>query len=114
MNPDIENLITTIKRKKGKRVPLIELGVHPKIKEKFIGKPIQTIEDDINFWVSAGYDYIKLQPKADFDPADKKKVQSLNSNEGDAAFQWASERKGIISTVEDYEQYVFPEYNYLL
>lgn len=112
MHPDIEQLIRTLKREKAAYVPIAELGVHPKIKERFIGKPLNTLKDEVEFWHKAGYDYIKLQPIADFNPS---KIgvnnDALTEKEGSLSYNWASEGKGIISGREDFEKYRFPSKN---
>jgi len=41
MGPDIEQFKLTLKRGKARYVPIAELGIHPIIKERFLGKPIQ-------------------------------------------------------------------------
>jgi len=108
-SPDIEQLLITLKRGKGKHIPLAELGIHPLIKEKLIGRPVVTLQDDIDFWHTAGYDYIKLQPKADFDP-DKKGTDKnvVFYQDGTVLRKWASESNGLISTRGDFENYRFP------
>ena len=40
------------------RVPLAELGMDQSVKEAFLGKPVITVKDDVEFWHKAGYDYI--------------------------------------------------------
>jgi uroporphyrinogen decarboxylase len=112
MKPDIDNLITTIRRGKGHSVPLIELGIHPAIKERFLGRPVHTLSDEIRFWESAGYDYIKLQPVADFDPSGKKSIRTAQPESGNTSIQWAAEDKGIISSMDDFEKFVFPRKEY--
>lgn len=112
INPDIEQFLITLKRGKGKHIPLAELGVHPKIKEKFIGRPIACLEDDIEFWYKAGYDYIKLQPKADFNPDKIGVDKNLTHNEDGTVFRkWATENNGLISTRSDLEKFRFPSIN---
>lgn len=106
MSPDINTLITTLKGGRGSYVPNIELGIHPVIKEKFLDHPVAELSDEISFWEKAGYDYIKLQPGANFDPNGKKPVQP---HAGDSSIQWASESKGIITTMADFEQFTFPK-----
>ncbi|MCJ7554805.1 MAG: nucleoside 2-deoxyribosyltransferase, partial [Ignavibacteriaceae bacterium] len=59
IKPDIENFIRTLRKGKSEFIPIAELGVHPIIKKKLIGREILTLEDDIEFWHKAGYDYIK-------------------------------------------------------
>jgi uroporphyrinogen decarboxylase len=110
MRPDIEAYVKTLKRGKAGYVPLAELGIHPSIKEKIIGRPIINLKDDIDFWHQAGYDYIKLQPAADFNPGktgiSDKIVEKVD---GAYSFNWATEGKGIISNVESFENYQFPK-----
>lgn len=110
MRPDIKQFIKTLKREKADYIPLAELGVHPLIKEKIIGRPVLELKDDVEFWHKAGYDYIKLQPKVDFNPAKIGAQENLTfSQDGTLVRKWASESHGIISTMEDFEKYVFPQ-----
>ena len=110
MRPDKTQLLTTLRRGKGSHVPMIELGVHPRIKEQFLGREVLTLTDDIEFWHKAGYDYIKLQPVADFNPAKIGVEEHLTFNEDGTLFRkWASESKGVISDFDDLKRYVFPE-----
>jgi uroporphyrinogen decarboxylase len=109
-HPDIEQFKKTLRRGKADYVPVCELGIHNKIKEKFLGKPIATLKDDVDFWHQAGYDYIKLQPEADFNPdriglSDKKSFKE----DGSLSYNWASEGKGVITSVEKFERYHFPD-----
>lgn len=112
MRPDLEQLKLTLRRGKGRFVPMIELGVHPKVKERFLGREIKTLGDDIDFWYKAGYDYVKLQPVADFNPGKIGVEQNLTYNEDGTLFRkWASEKKGVIPSLEDMERYQFPSAN---
>ena len=43
-NPNIESFITTLKRGNANYFPLAELGVHPKIKEMFLGRSINNLK----------------------------------------------------------------------
>lgn len=109
MRPDFAQFEKTIRRGKGTHVPQVELGVHPKIKEQFLGRTIGTLEDDVEFWLKAGYDYVKLQPGADFNPARIAVDQNLTFNEDGTLFRkWATENAGVIMSVEGFEKYQFP------
>ncbi len=102
MRPDKEQLIHTLWGGKGTHIPLMELGIHPKIKAQYLGRPVNTLADDVDFWHSAGYDYIKLQPRADF------RVPLHNSDESvTSEVSWAAEGKGTISNRDDFEQFDF-------
>jgi uroporphyrinogen decarboxylase len=110
MQPDISQLIANLRRQPASRVPNVELGIHPTIKERFLGRPIVTLGDDVEFWHRAGYDYVKLQPGVDFDPARIASDRNLMANaEGTVVRKWASEGSGVISSREDLERYVFPK-----
>lgn len=109
MRPDIEQFKKTLRRGKADYFPIAELGIHPFIKEKLLGRPLKTLKDDVEFWHKAGYDYIKLQPGADFNP------QSIGldgkvtfSEDGTLSRKWASHSKGVVSSQADFEKYPFP------
>ena len=107
MRPDIEQLIKTLKRGKADHLPIAELGIHNTIKEKFLGRPIHTLKDDVDFWFKAGYDYIKLQPDANF----KSAAVGLDGDHSidEDSRKWATTSKGVITTINDFEQYKFPK-----
>lgn len=42
------------------RVPIMEQTVDRDVKKAFLGRPIRGLEDDVEFWISAGYDYVPL------------------------------------------------------
>lgn len=84
------------------RVPLMELGVDKRIKEVFLKKKIETLKDEVEFWYTAGYDYINLSAKYNIDLLSGKR-QVVNKR------AWADENIGVISTEEDFENYPFEE-----
>ena len=101
--------LKTLRREKVNYIPLAELGVHPKIKELFLSKKIEGLKDEVDFWHRAGYDYIKLQPKADFNPMKIGLDNNVSYNDDGTIFRkWASESNGVISNFDDFEKYTFP------
>ena len=108
-SPSINAFLKTLRREKIKYIPLAELGVHPKIKELFLAKKIEGLKDEVDFWYKAGYDYIKLQPKADFNPMKIGLDNNVSYNDDGTIFRkWASESNGVISNFADFEKYTFP------
>jgi len=86
-----------------------ELGVHPWIKERFIGRPIATLADEVQFWFQAGYDYVKLQPGVNFNPGNAGPTTNVMYNQDGTVFRkWASENAGVITSVDEFERYKFP------
>lgn len=61
--PDFENrlLKTLFCQGEPDAVPLMEAGIIQPYKERFLGYPIQSLEDEITFWATAGFDYIPLE-----------------------------------------------------
>jgi uroporphyrinogen decarboxylase len=108
-SPNINAFLETLRRTNTNYTPLAELGVHPKIKELFLSKKINGLEDEVDFWNRAGYDYIKLQPKADFNPMKIGLGNNVSYNDDGTIFRkWASENNGVISNLNDFENYTFP------
>lgn len=111
-DPNIESLIKALQNLKPNSVPIAELGVHPLIKEKYLGRKILTINDEIDFWYKAGYDYVKLQPAVDFNPAKIKSDTNLTYNDDGTVFRkWASESSGVITSLKEFDEYIFPHTN---
>jgi len=108
-SPNINAFLKTLKRERVKYIPLAELGIHPKIKEQFIGHSLIDLKDEVEFWLRAGYDYIKLQPKADFNPSKIGLDNHFSYNDDGSVFRkWASESNGVINNFDDFEKYKFP------
>lgn len=62
LDPDFDRLRTTLLVSgEPDRVPTVELLVDREIKEAFLGRPLQSIQDDVEFWYRAGYDYIHIR-----------------------------------------------------
>lgn len=107
--PDLSSFISALKREKINRIPIAELGIHPIIKEKFLGRKIQTVKDEIEFWSNAGYDYVKLQPKVDFKQYKKEFQKKYDVENQSVNRNWSSEEVGLILNESDYENYPFPK-----
>src|SRR4030042_1951040 len=61
-SPDFNRLLRALMLEgEGDRVPIAEIFVDPYIKELFLKKPIQSLEDHVEFYYRAGYDYVELR-----------------------------------------------------
>jgi uroporphyrinogen decarboxylase len=110
LSPNISGLIKTLRNEFTGYIPVVELGVHPLIKEQILAKKIKKLSDDVEFWYKAGYDYIKLQPKADFNPAKIGVTENYSFNDDGTIFRkWASENKGVITNEQEFDEYKFPD-----
>ncbi len=108
--PDFNRLAKTLRAGKAERVPLLELGIDESIMGPFIGRPITNLQDKIDFYRLAGYDYIKLQPLINMNPGaavPEGGVRQSAASELDRARTWGSEGKGAITNWEEFERFQF-------
>ena len=56
VSPDFERIRTTLLLKgEPDRVPNMEQTVDRDVKKAYMGKPIETLEDEVEFWMTAGF-----------------------------------------------------------
>jgi uroporphyrinogen decarboxylase len=115
MRPNFERLRKVLLRKEEPDyVPLGDISVHPILKEAILGRPVRTLEDDVAFWGKAGYDHVPLEQG--FQLTDVIRKQSMHTIEANYAFEttemqtrsWATEGKGLITTMKDFESFRWP------
>ncbi len=110
--PDYTQLQIALRGGKPERVPLFELAVSPVIKALFLGRHVQTIPDDIEFAIAAGYDYLKVSPKFDMIPTEVAPVEGKRTTAiagSDAERSWHASGKGIITNMDEFEQFPWVE-----
>src|ERR1035437_1686527 len=60
--PDFDNLRRALlSQGEPAYVPLVEFGIDVDVKNSFLGRPVETLADEIEFWSKAGYDFVPLQ-----------------------------------------------------
>ena len=98
--PDYTRLLTALRGGQPDRVPLLELIVDPEIRAAYLGRPLQTVADDIAFWHAAGYDCFAVYPNS---PTlwfflDDQRADTIIADDHTATGQrrWASEGRGLI------------------
>ena len=111
LNPDFGRLRTTLLLEgEPDRVPAIELLVDREIKEAFLGRPIRSIADDVDFWYRAGYDYIHLRAGYEYRMVGDGDTQASGTYAGDFQVRkWAGDRDTWINSWEDFESYPWPD-----
>lgn len=102
--PDFTQLEATLRGGWAGRVPLLELGIHPKIKGAILERPVVSVADEVEFMTRMGYDYVKLQPKISFH-FDRRHAQAGGKQEDRA---WVSSAGVLLETMEDFERYTWP------
>lgn len=64
--PDYRRLIQTIRHEEPDRVPLADFQADTALKDKFMKRPVRTIEEHVDFQAAAGFDFIYLRANYDF------------------------------------------------
>lgn len=113
--PDFERFRAMLLREKlPDRVPLGDTSVHKIIQERFLGRPIRSLEDEIEFRYRAGYDtfpvHIGLQE------TDLIKRQTMHEVEANYAAEttdtqtrsWATEGESVVRSQDDLESLDWP------
>ncbi|MFC1928767.1 uroporphyrinogen decarboxylase family protein [Chloroflexota bacterium] len=97
-------------------VPLFD-GVEPEVMSNWLGKPVSDLETTVEFYAKAGYDYIRLGvdlwstlrgSKGGVLAGESKKVQYSVYTETHRERVWAREGKGIITSMKDFEDFLWP------
>ena len=97
------------------RVPLGDISVHPLLKAAILGRPVRTLEDEVAFWATAGFDHVPLEQGLQI--TDVIQRQSMHEVEAHYAADtdktqvrsWATEGKGVIASRADFEALQWPD-----
>jgi len=123
--PNFDNLRRTLLRQgEPEYVPIVEFSVDADVKAAFLGKPVRTLRDEVEFWAAAGYDFVPLQTgiRSIIRPglsAGERAVAAPRQREGRGAYSvysaderlitWAEEGRGVITTPEEFERFPWPD-----
>ncbi|MCJ7830022.1 MAG: hypothetical protein MUP74_01425, partial [Desulfobacterales bacterium] len=111
--PDFERYLTALHCEEPDRVPLGDWHVDALPKEKFLGRRIKSLQDQIDFWYAAGFDYITysagiLEPVRAPEGMTVK-GEAVHTEYGDGRErEWAHEHEGVITNWEQFEAYAWP------
>lgn len=126
LDPDFTRIHTALTLKgEPDRVPLAEASIDYDVKCAFLGRPVQTISDEVEFWYRAGYDFVSIQ--AGFrevfwphylSPKKGEKAQDMTRKiKGDYTVypggtterSWAPEGKGLITNWDEFKAFPWPK-----
>ena len=111
-NPDYARTVRTLWGGQADRVPLLELIVDDEIKAAYLGRPISTVADDIDFWYQAGYDCATAYPDSPsmwfFLEGERSDTILQDTHTASGYRRWASEGQGLIREWADLERYPVP------
>jgi uroporphyrinogen decarboxylase len=103
----------------GDRVPIAEVYVDPYIKELFLAKPVQSLDDLVEFYYRAGYDYVELRQGfgilmgEDYssDNVSATEISYTRASGKDKPRRkrtWAHQHIGVIKDAEALDNYLWP------
>jgi len=109
-DPDFNRLLTTFKHIEPDRVPLLELTADEEVKIAFLKRPINSMSDEIEFWLALGYDYVPLWV-INVTPRKLMVIDSHKTTykEGLQERAWVVENEGAILTPDDLGSIEWPK-----
>jgi len=97
------------------RLPLWELYVDPQVQAAYLGHDIRGPEEEAEFWVTAGYDFVPVSAGlvrvggVFSGEATQTAYHSYSVYTGEPqAMNWAAEGRGVITTQEEFEAFPWP------
>ena len=111
--PDFERYMTTLHCEEPDRVPLGDWHVDKLPKEKFYGRKVETVQDEVDFWYRAGFDFVThstgiLEPVRAPEGMTTK-GDAVHTEYGErVAREWAQEHEGVIANWEQFEKFQWP------
>ena len=111
--PDFERFMITLNCEEPDRVPLGDWHVDRLPMESFMGRKIASLQDEIDFWHSAGFDYMTtssgiLEPVRAPEGMTVKGAAVQTEYEEAREREWALEHDGVITDWEAFEKYPWP------
>lgn len=106
MNPDpnFDRMRTTLFCGQADRVPLAEVLIDEEAKETFLGKPLNDLATDLEFYIKAGYDYVSLGRRIAGFPGIWEAARADNYYEAQRSVGRGA-MKGVINDWDDFRNY---------
>jgi uroporphyrinogen decarboxylase len=101
------------RRGEGDRVPLFELSIHRDLKTAILGRSVDTLEDEVGFWQTAGYDFVPIRAGVrsvvrGYHPA-AQEWRHAHQGAKRKAGGWVAEDAAIIHDRDDFEAFPWPQ-----
>jgi uroporphyrinogen decarboxylase len=114
--PNFERMRTVLLRAgEPDRVPLGDISVHPLLKAGVLGRPLRSLEDEVEFWARAGFDYVPLEAGLQLTPLiQRHAMQQISAHYAADTSEahvrsWAAEGQGPITSRQDFETVAWPD-----
>jgi uroporphyrinogen decarboxylase len=104
-------------------VPIVEWGIDADVKAAFLGRPVRTLCDEVEFWAAAGYDFVPLQAgirsvirpgvsvseKPVAVPRQRSARAAYSVYSAERTITWAEEGRGVITNMDEFERFPWPD-----
>ncbi len=113
LKPDFERYLKALHCEEPDRVPQGDWHVDQRPKEAFMGRPVKTLQDQVDFWYRAGFDYMTassgiLEPVRAPEGMTTK-GDGVHTEYGDkVSREWALTHEGMLTSWEKFETYKWP------
>jgi uroporphyrinogen decarboxylase len=113
-SPNFERVRRTMLRQgEGDRVPLFEMSVHKSLKQAILGRPLETLADEVAFWMTAGYDFVSMRAGVrsvvrGYHPA-VREWQRSHRPAGERAGGWVAEDGALITGRSEFDAFPWPQ-----
>jgi uroporphyrinogen decarboxylase len=115
--PDFSDLINTLLGRPSDKVHQIELMVDSEVKEAFLGKPVDSVANEVEFWCDAGYEYVPVVTSVfgfmgdggDTEITQEHIFQYSKYSSIPQKRRWAKEGRGVISTNTEFHDFPWPD-----
>ncbi len=113
-DPDFARVLTALHHGQPDRVPLAEVWVDPEVKDAFLGRAVASLDDEVEFWVQAGFDFIAVDTDLYAAPSIQDRiVRPLeNTAQGYAGARhdrgWVGSAAHVIAGRDDIQRFAWP------
>ncbi len=113
LKPDFERYLKALHCEEPDRVPQGDWHVDQRPKEALMGRPVKTLQDQVDFWYRAGFDYMTassgiLEPVRAPEGMTTK-GDGVHTEYGDkVSREWALTHEGMLTSWEKFETYKWP------
>ena len=113
LKPNFERYMIALHCEEPDRVPQGDWHVDQRPKEAFMGRPVKTLQDHVDFWYNAGFDYVTassgiLEPVRAPEGM-MTKGEGVHTEYGDkVSREWANTHEGVLTNWEKFEKFRWP------
>ena len=115
INTDFERVRRAMFRLgEGDRAPLFEISIDKSIKSAFLGRPMKNIRDELEFWQTAGYDFVTIRSGVrsvvrGLHPDIIEWKKAKYSLDPQVISGWVDGENGLIKTRNDFVEFPWPK-----